>query len=250
MKNKRNIRIDGDENAGELGEQEINSQHEDEGLNLENTETIEISGKGNSLISGGQKISVGSSPQQVIESKTILFLSAQPDATAALRLDKEFRDIKQALGPTQNNFALEACWATRPADFLQALIQFQPSILHFSGHGDADSNLAFEDETGGVLGINGSTLLEVLDQHAPELEGVLLNACHSATLAEKLGKHFDWAIGMEGRVRDIDALHFAKGFYAGLSQGIMVEKAYHLGKQLAQMHRQSNFDQVLLFHFP
>jgi|GEM_PF-3973065 len=247
MKNKRNINIDGDNNTGDLGDQEIQSHDTGGNLNLENSETIDISGNGNSIVLGGQKIYSGASSQLKTNRKTILFLSAQPHSTATLQMDREFRSMQQALSQAQEQFQLEACWAMQPADLLKALGQHSPAILHFSGHGDANARLGIEDASRGFLGLSGLVLKEILETQTSNVEGVFLNACHSAPLAKSLLPQLDWAIGMEGPVLDSDALHFSEGFYSGLAQGNSVENAFAFGKNLAQMHRKAPINGIHLF---
>ena len=81
---------------------------------------------------------------------TILFLAANPKSTDRLRLDEEVRTIDERLRLAQyrDKFNLEQQWAVRTGDILDAMLRYQPDIVHFSGHGSTDGALIFEDASG------------------------------------------------------------------------------------------------------
>ncbi len=72
------------------------------------------------------------SPPQKIQ-----ILSANPKDTSRLRLDQEVRDIKEGLqrAKKRDQFVLESQLAVRPRDIQLAMLDINPSIVHFSGHG-------------------------------------------------------------------------------------------------------------------
>ena len=82
--------------------------------------------------------------------KTILILAANPRDTAQLRLDEEFREIHGVLGRVgrQDQFLLKQQWAVTSRSVQTAMLDFNPQIVHFSGHGTGDEGLIFEDGTG------------------------------------------------------------------------------------------------------
>src|SRR5690348_14578286 len=76
-------------------------------------------------------------------SQTILFLAANPKQTNQLQLDKELRSVDSALQTTlyRQNFDLRSHWAVEPSDLQGLLLRYQPSIVHFSGHGSTSGEL-------------------------------------------------------------------------------------------------------------
>ena len=58
----------------------------------------------------------------------------------------EVRRIRERLAVTEHRSALEIVerWAVRPGDLQQALIEIQPHIVHFSGHGTTEYELMLE----------------------------------------------------------------------------------------------------------
>lgn len=81
--------------------------------------------------------------------KTILILSVNPKNTSRLRLDEEFREIDEGLKRSKNRerFSIRTKWAIRLRDFRRAILDYEPQIVHFCGHGD-DNGLVVEDDNG------------------------------------------------------------------------------------------------------
>jgi len=85
--------------------------------------------------------------------KIILFLAANPKNYTTLDLAGEVRAIEQGLverAKYRNKFQFEQRWATTVRDMGRAILDLNPQIVHFSGHGTGENGLAFEDETGQV----------------------------------------------------------------------------------------------------
>jgi hypothetical protein len=72
---------------------------------------------------------------------TILIFAANPKNTSQLRLDQEVRDITEALKLSihRDNFALDTRWAVRSRDVQRAMLEKNPRIVHFCGHGEGPS---------------------------------------------------------------------------------------------------------------
>lgn len=75
--------------------------------------------------------------------QTLLVLSANPAATARLRLDKEIREIDEGLrrARQREQFKLVSRWAVRPLDLRRALLEEKPAYVHFCGHGEGEDGL-------------------------------------------------------------------------------------------------------------
>lgn len=82
--------------------------------------------------------------------KKILILSANPKDTNKLRLDEEVREIQVALKRANNRFEFEIVThsALRVEDLRRALLDYQPAIVHFSGHGSENEGLTLENNSG------------------------------------------------------------------------------------------------------
>jgi CHAT domain len=163
--------------------------------------------------------------------KTILVLTANPKSTLRLRLDEQVRDIKQGLDRSQNRdqFKLVQEWAVRPRDIHRAMLDIKPNIVHFSGHGNGDDGLVFEDENGNPKLVEGAALARLFDLFSDTIECVVLNGCYSAIQAESISQYIENVIGMTESIGDQAAIEFSVGFYDALGAGRTVDFAYQLG---------------------
>jgi hypothetical protein len=161
----------------------------------------------------------------------ILFLAADPTDAARLRLGEELREIQEKLqlAKLRKQFKLEQRMSVRPADISQALLDIQPQIVHFSGHGTATGALCFENQIGETHPIEPEALAALFEQFADQVSCVLLNACYSETQANAIARYIDYVIGMNQAIDDKAAIAFAIGFYQALGAGRTIEEAYKLG---------------------
>ena len=77
----------------------------------------------------------------------ILLISANPVDTSRLRLNEEFKRIKQSL-KHKKNFQVELSLAATINDIRKDVIDHKPDILHFSGHGEGQPGLVVENKQG------------------------------------------------------------------------------------------------------
>ena len=112
---------------------------------------------------------------------TVLYLAASPKDLDLLRSTEEMRKVGELLrlGKYRDRFRLEPCLAVRLADIGQALADYEPQIVHFSGHGSRDGDLFVEDETGYSEPIVSDGLATLFGLYAPTMTCVVMNACHS-----------------------------------------------------------------------
>jgi hypothetical protein len=162
---------------------------------------------------------------------TILFLAASPQEMPALRSDLEMREIREQLqlGKLRSHFRLESAVATRLKDIGQALADYDPRIVHFSGHGRQDGSLYVEDEQGYGRPAAPEGLARLFRLHAKTIDCVIVNACHSLRLAEAMTHYVDYVIAMRTTILDTTAIHFSMGFYQGLAYGDPVPLAFERG---------------------
>jgi hypothetical protein len=164
----------------------------------------------------------------------ILILTANPKFPnyQPLRLDAEVRQIEEALRRSQhrNRFQLGIQLATRTKDLRRALLDHQPQIVHFSGHGSGEQGLVLENEDGKLQLVSTEALTQLFQtSNICEVECVLLNACYSEVQADDIHKIVDCVIGMHQPIGDKAAILFAEGFYDALGAGKPYEEAYKIG---------------------
>ena len=117
----------------------------------------------------------------------------------------------------------------RPADISQALLDVQPEIVHFSGHGNAKGMLCFEDKVGKIHAVKPNALGALFAEFRNQISCVILNACYSKLQAETIAKNVDYVVGMSKEIGDKAAIAFAIGFYQALGAGRSFEDAYKMG---------------------
>jgi hypothetical protein len=168
--------------------------------------------------------------------KKILVLAANPKNTTKLRLDEEVREIAEGLRRSKksNQFVIESRWAVRPDDLRRSILDFEPQIVHFCGHGEANGGLLLEDVTGQAKPVKPEALAGLFELFA-EVECVLLNACYSEKQAEAIVQHIDYVIGMKQAIGDRAAIKFAVGFYDALGAGRTIEVAHKFGVNAIQL---------------
>ncbi|MBW4624344.1 MAG: CHAT domain-containing protein [Brasilonema octagenarum HA4186-MV1] len=163
--------------------------------------------------------------------KTILILAANPANTSRLRLDEEVREINTALQRAKNRYEYQIVtrWATRVEDLHRALLEYQPTIVHFCGHGDGSNGLALENNFGQVQLLSTQALARLFGLFQDTTECVLLNTCYSKDQAEAIHQHIDYVVGMNRAIGDVAAIKFATGFYDALGAGRLIEECFAIG---------------------
>ncbi|BAZ18824.1 hypothetical protein NIES4071_107090 (plasmid) [Calothrix sp. NIES-4071] len=163
--------------------------------------------------------------------QTILILAANPKGTTRVRLEEEVREIDAGLRRAlhRDQFVLEQKWAVRPRDIQRAMLDINPTIVHFSGHGTGDDGLVFEDETGSASFVDSEALAGLFDLFADQVECIVLNGCYSLVQAEAISQHINYVIGMKKAIGDRAAIEFSVGFYDALAAGKSIEFAYKFG---------------------
>jgi hypothetical protein len=161
----------------------------------------------------------------------MLFLAAAPVNSQPLALTREFEDIRDELRiRCPGRFLIEPRFHVKPTDLPRLVMEHQPQVLHFSGHGQSNGELVFEDADGYASSTNAQAIARVFELLPGSVRCVLLNACYSEAQARLIAEHVDVVIGMSDQIRDTDARPFAKGFYEGLSFGKSVGEAFELAK--------------------
>ena len=193
-------------------------------------------------------------PQPDLETR-ILFLASNPADTSRLRLDEEIREIGESLrrSSLREQFELLQRHAVRPLDLSRALLDEQPHIIHFSGHGVLSGNeettpgtrslefdispdehgefgIALEDEEGKFKWVPVTALAHLFGLFKDTIQCVLLNACYSRAQAEAIVDHIPYVIGMKQAIPDDTAITFATSFYDALGGGRSIPDAFELAK--------------------
>lgn len=130
--------------------------------------------------------------------KTILIFSSHPINAKPLRLNQEVRDIEAGLERAKNRdqFQVISKWAVRTQDLRRALLDKEPHIVQFSGHGAGEAGLVLEDEAGKGQLVSTKALAKLFELCKESIQCVFLNSCYSEVQAEAIYQHIDCVIGM------------------------------------------------------
>ncbi len=212
-------------------------------FNIADTKIENVAGTGNIYVHGASPQSEGiqnplvTSATEGRSMKTILVLSAQPQGANPLRLDEEVRELRRGLERSRHrdDFRIEQRSALTAQDLRRALIDCQPQIVHFSGHGVGEDGLVFENEVGQIQLVSGTAIAQLFSIFADVIECVVLNACYSEVQAKAIAQYVPHVIGMKQAIGDRAAIEFSIGFYDGLLGGRSIRDAYKLGCNAIQM---------------
>jgi len=171
-----------------------------------------------------------SEPQAAKQTRCILILAANPIDTERLRLDREVKLIKERLeeGEQGRSYRVEIEWAVSAIELSKYLLKYQPSIVHFSGHGSPTGQIVLESASGQAEAVSARALVDLFDT-LKGTETIILNACYSEAQATALAKVVPQVIGMARGIGDNSAQRFAGGFYRGLAFGKDYATAFRLG---------------------
>lgn len=162
----------------------------------------------------------------------ILFVSANPWATARILVDEEAREMFEKLqeGPYRNCFDLQKHSATRAIDLQRLLLFYRPHIVHFGGHGSKNQRLILGGMRGRGKEIDHKALVEIFGLYSSHVRLVVLNACLTAPQAQSLARVIDFAIGTRTGIGDKAGVVFAGAFYRALGFGMSVRQSFHSAK--------------------
>lgn len=187
--------------------------------------------------------------RKIPEKITVLFLASNPIDQIQLRLDEEARSITEMITKSKyrDSIRFQTCWAVQPKDILQAINEYNPSIVHFSGHGSDNDEIIFQSNNGTAKNVSKEAIVQTMMASSEEIRLVFFNTCYSKKQAEAVVKHVEATIGMNTSIGDDAALKFSSQFYSSIGFGFSVEKAFEQAKALLMLEGISEQDTPELF---
>jgi hypothetical protein len=167
----------------------------------------------------------------------LLILSASPQDVVPLQVNAEVSAIKKRLslaGVTWLELVHEG--AVRATELSTLLLQHEPEILHFSGHGTGDGGVCLQDDNGAAVLVEPQILKKVLQEACPNIRLVVLNACYSDAQASAIAECVPFVVGMKKAIGDAAAIAFSAGFYQALAFGRSLAKAHALALLEVELH--------------
>jgi len=187
--------------------------------------------------------------QELPKEITVLFFASNPRDQAQLSLDEEVRSIKEMISKSRHRDVVnfESCWAVRPGDILQHINEYEPTIVHFSGHGSDADELVLMDNHGQTKLVSMAALVQAMSVANDNLRMVFFNTCYSKNQANSVVEHVECAIGMNTSITDHAAQVFSAQFYSSIGFGLSVEKAFKQAKASLMLEGIAEEDTPALF---
>ena len=170
----------------------------------------------------------------------ILFLSANPDDTSRIAIDKEIRDIKEGIERSKKEaYELIVETAIRTADIRRSILQTKPDIVHFSGHGSRTGVLFIEGKNeNGRFKIKPDALGAFLSIFREDIKCVVLNACYTEKQATAIVQSIPYVIGTNSAIHDAIARQFSIAFYEALSEGMSIPRSFIFSNRALSLENQ------------
>lgn len=157
-----------------------------------------------------------------------------------LEVEREYSNIHEVMRSSRyrEQITLERADAVSISELSRLVIGSEPQILHFSGHGNEEGLLVFQDPLGHAEESEIPDVAEffrILSEdrsidESRKIRCVVLNACYSERQARAIARYVDCVVGMTSAVADETAIIFAEAFYLGISSGKSIRTAFELGK--------------------
>lgn len=167
--------------------------------------------------------------------KKILILSSNPRND--LKSEREIKDLKNVIKRSKNHteFEIEFELEVHPEELQELLLENEPRIVHFCGHGTGKEGLLLQNNAGREQVVSTEALSNLFALFDKQVECVLLNACYSEVQADAIVQYINYVIGMSQEIRDDEAIAFATGFYRALGWGKSIEESYKFGCNAIQI---------------
>lgn len=183
---------------------------------------------------------------------TVLIVAASPLDQHQLRLGNEVMKIKEARSRSRNreNWTIETNEAVTVDGLRRALLDFRPTVVHFSGHGGGASGLAFENDDGNTHAANTAPLTKLFHHFKDTLKCVVLNACYSEVQATEICKQIDYVVGMSRGIGDEPAIKFAVAFYDAVFAATTFRQAFDIACTSIDLNNLPDHDVPVLLTGP
>ncbi|MGR3723152.1 CHAT domain-containing protein [Abyssibius alkaniclasticus] len=168
----------------------------------------------------------------------VAYLTTNPNPSASIRTDTEVRQVTQAIQRSTNRQFIDIAHypAAQFSDLLDALNEFQPDVVHFSGHGGAQS-VVFDGgsiDAPDSVEIDYSMINRALAATKTPPKLLVLNACDTHLGAEVFLDNVSFVVAMSDSIPDITATVFATQLYSALAAKQPLAKAVEQGKLAVQ----------------
>jgi hypothetical protein len=170
----------------------------------------------------------------------ILAFQSSPADELKLELDLEVREINKAIAPfAKRDLQIIQLGAVKVSDIPEYLLEYQPDIFHFGGHGATNGDLIFVDNNGEKQPIDSNAMELLFGYLGASIKCVVLSSCFSAKQARRIARYIPFVIGNSSEVFDDLSILFSANFYRSLSYGMTIPRAFEIAKAVISAVDQS-----------
>ena len=168
------------------------------------------------------------------EAARVAFLLASPSGVGAINVGMDYREADAAVRASANRDKLElrAFPAAHVGTLLDALNEYEPDVVQFSGHGGGKAILFDGAEIrsvgGVVLDFSVAHKMLAATEKRPKL--LILTACQTVAGADILLDTVPIVIAMSDNISDWAATFFSRRFYAALVSGQSIQNSFDQAK--------------------
>lgn len=187
--------------------------------------------------------------QEAAPGMRVVMLSSSPDDPGLdrLALDTEYNRIRSKLETSEGGRRMDLdYWPDVRVDQLpDRLLKAPADVLHFSGHSTEDGSITMRGADGRTVDLRPEGVAQVIGAFSDRLRCVVLVACFSAELAERLREQIEVVVGMQSEVDDDAAIVFVTTFYNALALGHTVHRAFTVADGMMRAHGDLTGEPVL-----
>jgi len=176
-----------------------------------------------------------------MEKIKILFISSSPIGLDKLNLKEEFKSIDNEIRKSgySEYFELIQSWETSISEIQDLFMRYSPDIVHFSGHGNKNSEIILQKPNGTAAPVSSDALEILFNSFKSTIQCVILNMCYSSAQAESISNSINFVVGAEGEIGDLNAIEFSKSFYRGISNRKSIKQSFILAQNAISLPAQN-----------
>lgn len=164
----------------------------------------------------------------------IAMLVTDPDRNAPLQTLMEARDVKAAIRMSEHRDKVDLRVFPAPTlnELIDALNEYRPTVIHFSGHGGGGT-LLFDNERAGQNGgavLDFDMIARVIAATSAKPLLLVLVACDTVEGADRFLGEVSAVIAMSASVDDEAAVEFSSRFYRSLSSKATIAQSLEQAK--------------------
>lgn len=164
----------------------------------------------------------------------VAFLLASPSGAGAINVAMDYREADAAVRSSANRDKLELrpFPAAHVGTLLDALNEYQPDVVQFSGHGGGEAILfdGAEIRSVGGVALDFSVAQKMLAATEKRPKLLVLTACKTVAGADIFLDTVPIVIAMSDDVSDWAAAFFSRRFYAALVSGQSIQNSFDQAK--------------------